>query len=65
MTDDRADGHRAGGRDDAIYERIVSWLDAPSPARFTKEHGPRDWVSGPAQILLHDGSDSGSLNPRI
>jgi hypothetical protein len=31
MIDDRADGHRASGRDDAIYDRILGWLDASQP----------------------------------
>ncbi|MFI7539868.1 hypothetical protein [Actinoplanes sp. NPDC049599] len=32
MIDDRADGHRASGRDDAIYDRILGWFDAYQPA---------------------------------
>ncbi|MBW6434507.1 hypothetical protein KZ829_12270 [Actinoplanes hulinensis] len=28
MIDDRADGHRASGRDDGIYDRILGWFDA-------------------------------------
>jgi hypothetical protein len=32
MNDFRADGHRAGGRDDAIYDRVLGWLVASPPA---------------------------------
>ncbi|MEU4693769.1 hypothetical protein [Actinoplanes sp. NPDC023714] len=32
MIDDRAGGHHAGGRDDAIYDRILGWLEASLPA---------------------------------
>jgi hypothetical protein len=28
MIDDRAGGHPASGRDDAIYDRVLGWLDA-------------------------------------
>jgi hypothetical protein len=31
MIDDRADGHRARPRDNAIYDRILGWLDASQP----------------------------------
>jgi hypothetical protein len=32
MIDDRADGHCASGRDDAIYDRILGWFNASPPA---------------------------------
>ncbi len=28
MIDDRVDGHRVSGRDDAIYDRVLGWLTA-------------------------------------
>ncbi|GAA0446927.1 hypothetical protein Aca07nite_57500 [Actinoplanes capillaceus] len=37
MIDDRAVGHRAGGRDDAIYDRIIGWLDASPPAPVDRQ----------------------------
>ncbi|WP_249997508.1 hypothetical protein [Actinoplanes sp. M2I2] len=32
MIDDRADGHHVSGRDDAIYDRVLGWLDTSPPA---------------------------------
>jgi hypothetical protein len=39
MIDDRADGHRVSGRDEAIYDRILGWFGAHESASTDRATG--------------------------
>jgi hypothetical protein len=42
MIDDRAAGHHTRGCDDAVYDRILGWLDASHPASVDRAAGRDD-----------------------